>query len=287
MQDVPQPGPSWIAELLYRTLAAVDQLLLSAGVPYSANGGTLLGAMRHEGLIPWDVDGDIAVRHADLPRILEHAGSLRAEGFDMLRRSNDIVKVFALEGRLTGAGWRYPALDIWPMVMVDDRWAPSDDDTRLYWREWLEPQSFATTVRRPFGAGHISTVTDEIADRYLTRTYGPNWRTEYVDYESGLPDPFHPRRASGGDRSPRQMRRADGLELHEIDDGLIVYQQDPPRVHHLNHTAALVFALCTGELTIDEIVGHVKRGYRLELAPVAEVNACVERLCKEQVLVVG
>jgi hypothetical protein len=89
-----------------------------------------------------------------------------------------------------------------------------------------------------------------------------------------------------GKRLPRRLRRALGLELHEIDDGVIIYQQDPPRVHHLNHTAALVFALSTGEVEIDEIVGHLQRGYGLESAPVAEVNACIERLCKERVLVV-
>jgi lipopolysaccharide cholinephosphotransferase len=288
MNEMPPPGPAWVRELLYRTLAIVDQLLQNAEVPYTANGGTLLGALRHGGVIPWDVDGDVAVRHSDLPRIFEAAdGFLRAEGFGMIQKANEMLKVFSLEGRLTGAGWRYPAVDIWPMVMVDGRWSPSSLPTRLWWPdEWFESESFASTVRRRLGGEHISAVSDEIAERYLRRTYGPNWMTKYVDYQNGLSEPFHRRRSPTGKRSP-QLQQAEGLELHEIDDGLIVYQQDPPRVHHLNHTAALVFALCTGESTIDEIVGHMQLGYELPSAPVAEVNACIERLCEEQVLVVG
>jgi lipopolysaccharide cholinephosphotransferase len=289
MDAMPPPGPAWITELLYRTHAILDRLLVSAEVPYTANGGTLLGALRHGGVIPWDVDGDIAVRRTDYPGIFERVPELlHPAGFDVFQKSNEMLKVFSLEGRRTGAGWLYPAVDVWPMVMVGDRWAPSDLASRQYWRaEWFEPESFEAMIRRPFGAGEVSSVNDEIAERYLTRNYGPRWRTTYVDYEAGLAEPFHPRPRPARPGSPRPLRHAEGLELHELDDAVIVYQQDPPRVHHLNHTATLVFALCGGELTIDEIVGHLQRDYELDEPPVAEVNSCIERLCEEGVLVVG
>ncbi len=43
-----------------------DQALTAAGVPYYLAAGSVLGAMRHQGFIPWDDDMDIALRRRDL-----------------------------------------------------------------------------------------------------------------------------------------------------------------------------------------------------------------------------
>jgi hypothetical protein len=41
------------------------------GFPFWADGGTMLGALRHQGIIPWDKDIDIGLLAADLPRLVE------------------------------------------------------------------------------------------------------------------------------------------------------------------------------------------------------------------------
>ena len=54
-------------------LEAIHNICQRHTIPYWLDGGTLLGAVRHGGFIPWDDDIDIAMHKADLQRFVEVA----------------------------------------------------------------------------------------------------------------------------------------------------------------------------------------------------------------------
>ena len=52
-------GPAELKVLQMDVLETLAEFLAGTGIPYSLACGTMLGAVRHKGYIPWDDDIDI------------------------------------------------------------------------------------------------------------------------------------------------------------------------------------------------------------------------------------
>lgn len=61
---------TWAAEM--KVLDALIELFKKYGLTYYADFGTLLGAVRHGGFVPWDDDLDIAMPRKDYMKLIEH-----------------------------------------------------------------------------------------------------------------------------------------------------------------------------------------------------------------------
>jgi PqqD family protein of HPr-rel-A system len=75
--------------------------------------------------------------------------------------------------------------------------------------------------------------------------------------------------------------RAESLDVNEVEDGVIVYDESTDRVHHLNNTAAVVLELCDGSLDADGIATKVAEAFGLPDPPREEVRTCLDRLVAE------
>ncbi|MFV0380595.1 MAG: phosphorylcholine transferase LicD [Anaerorhabdus sp.] len=59
-----------VHKVLLEMLKDIDTVLRKHNIPYFLNGGSALGAFRHEGFIPWDDDADIAMMLDDYKKFL-------------------------------------------------------------------------------------------------------------------------------------------------------------------------------------------------------------------------
>ena len=123
-------------------LKKLDQVCREQGLRYTAIHGTLLGAVRHQGFIPWDDDVDIAMPREDYDRLLElapkefqepfflqtpeNADNVFYGGYAKLRRSGTA----AIEPQHTGRNCHQGIwIDIFPLDFC-----PEDGEKR----KWLQ-----------------------------------------------------------------------------------------------------------------------------------------------------
>jgi len=79
-------------------------------------------------------------------------------------------------------------------------------------------------------------------------------------------------------------RARDDLDVNEVPDGLIIYDGETDRVHYLNHTAALIFCLCTGDNSEAAIAEQVGESFSLDHLPTPETANCLADFHREGLL---
>lgn len=110
-------------------LEEIDRICQKHHIEYWLDGGTLLGAVRHGGFIPWDDDIDIAMRKKDLERFISIAPDELREGLFLQTPQNEpaskepIVKVRDLNSFYVESSDNFAAnyqkglfVDIFPMI---------------------------------------------------------------------------------------------------------------------------------------------------------------------------
>ena len=90
--------------LLLAIAKAFDAVCVKKNIPYYMLGGTMLGAIRHKGFIPWDDDMDFGVPREffdELPRILEKELPSRYRCRTIYNSPNIILPFYKIEDTFT------------------------------------------------------------------------------------------------------------------------------------------------------------------------------------------
>lgn len=84
MQEVTKElQPRWNAVII-DVLSAFIRICEAQGLRYFCAGGTAIGAVRHQGMIPWDDDIDVFMPRPDYDRFLRLAAHSMPEGYEVL-----------------------------------------------------------------------------------------------------------------------------------------------------------------------------------------------------------
>lgn len=81
----------WAAQLV--VLSEIDKICRKHGITWYADSGTLLGAVRHSGYIPWDDDLDIGMLREEYTKFIDYAQKELPEGYIVLSPERDTCLV--------------------------------------------------------------------------------------------------------------------------------------------------------------------------------------------------
>lgn len=141
---------SEIQEALACILKDVDAFCRENGIRYSLAYGTLIGAVRHRGFIPWDDDIDLLMPRPDFERfVAAYKGRKYKCLYGVRNDEADFVNFFAkvhdpsTVSREGGKYYRFGLnIDIFP---VDGK--PSAEQDRLNWEKYLCKQTHRMRLR--------------------------------------------------------------------------------------------------------------------------------------------
>lgn len=165
---------------LYYILDAVDKLCKQFGIRYFVIGGTLLGALRHGGLIPWDDDLDIAIIGEDSYKLLgeEFGEELGRYGLKLDTFPHG-YKISLKNSHRTPFEWNYPFVDIFVMSKRRGRWEYESEVTQSVWNDYLEENELFPL--KTCGFGPLNVPCPNKSEQYLKRGYGDDVFTHYYE----------------------------------------------------------------------------------------------------------
>lgn len=167
---------------LYQMLKDTHEIFERAGIRYSVSSGTLLGMVRHQGLIPWDDDADLVILHEDELKLNMAKNAFKALGYHCIIDPWDssvyrISKIGNPQAR--GKTVTFPYIDV-ATVAVNPK---QNKVMYVNWRmlayfptEWFHQTAFFPLKKGRFGPLTLWCVNEPTS--FLSNFYGETWSSE-------------------------------------------------------------------------------------------------------------
>lgn len=169
---------------LYKMIKDINDLCIKNNIVYWVTGGTLLGAIRHQGVIPHDDDGDICIMRKDVPKLRKLVPKIQKMGY-MIEEGDDESKLPCTKKKNSCTWFMSPTkknslgLDIFVMEQVGPIITYADP----YWRTASNGGKACFFLTRfvfpvlPVRFGNFFVMAPRNSIMHLNRCYGSDWNS--------------------------------------------------------------------------------------------------------------
>jgi lipopolysaccharide cholinephosphotransferase len=160
--------------LLYHMMNDVHRLFVHFKLPYWIDGGSILGSIRHGGIIPWDDDLDIGILKKDEKRFLRLRSVLGRAGYSITPVWFGYKIFYSDRPFIDGFDYSFPFMDVFIFDLIDGEYKLSHDDAREMWpkESWKKDDLFPL---KPYRLGEIVAMGPAKHLDYLNKMYGNDW----------------------------------------------------------------------------------------------------------------